>query len=128
MDAIAVAGMGEQLVRDLGEVLPERRTKRWRCPGELKSRVVAYAKLCREGGEPIEEIAMRLGLVGATLARWLRWDRGEARAGFRAVSIVAAEDGVERAVDHGLRLVSPRGYCVEGLDAQTLAYLLRVVG
>jgi len=51
---------------------------------------ISYAKVCRERGEPIEDIAGRLGLVGATLARWLRRDRREISAGFRSVVVVAA--------------------------------------
>ena len=127
MDALTFVEMGEQLVRDLAEVLPEERNKRWRCPADLKARVVSYAKVCREQGETIEDVAGRLGLVGATLARWLRRDRMVLASGFRSVAIVAAETEV---VTEGrvMRLVSPRGYTVEGLDAETLAYLLRVVG
>lgn len=124
---MTLVDVGEQLVRDLAEVLPEHRNRRWRCRSDLKARVVSYAKVCRDQGETIEDIAARLGLVGATLARWLRWDRMEHGAGFRSVAIVAAEEGVI-AEDRSMRLISPRGYCVEGLDAQTLAYLLQVIG
>ena len=74
------------------------------------------------------DISNRLGLVESTLARWLRADSKELAAVFRSVSIVAAKDD-GRAQDAGpLRLVTPGGYRVEGLDAQTLAFLLRVIG
>lgn len=127
MDTRTLAEVGEQLAGDLAAVLPEKRDRRWRCPAGLRERVVSYAGVCREQGETIEDIAARLGLVGATLSRWLRVDRREEVAGFRSVSIVATEAGI---VEEGcpIRLISPRGYCVEGLDAQTLAYVLRVVG
>jgi transposase-like protein len=127
MDAPSIADVSEQLIGDLAEILPESRDRRWRCPAALRARVVAYAKACRDRGETIEDVAARLGLVGGTLARWLRRDREDMAAGFRSVAIVAAEEGVVTD-DRPVRLISPRGYCVEGLDAQTLAYLLQVVG
>jgi hypothetical protein len=76
------------------------------------------------------DISNRLGLVESTLARWLRADRkGLALApGFRSVSVVAGDDHVHDEVRGTLRLTTPAGYMVEGLDAQTLAFLLRVVG
>lgn len=127
MESRTFAEMGDQLIRDLDKELPARRTKRWRCPAELKARVMSYAKVCREQGETIEGIASRLGLVGATLARWLRSDRNELAAGFRSVAIVASDHDEPVGSAGRLRLVTPRGYCVEGLDPQTLAFLLRVV-
>jgi hypothetical protein len=85
--------------------------------------------VCRERGEPLLEISNRLGLVESTLARWLRTDRKELAAGFRPVSIIAAEEHHQsEAISGALRLTTPTGYLVEGLDAQTLAFLLRVVG
>ena len=97
MDALSFAEVGEQLVRDLNEVVPAPRSKRWRCPAELKTRVVSYARACREQGETIEGIAFRLGLLGATLARWLRSDQEEVAAGFRSVAIVASAEDDEAA-------------------------------
>jgi hypothetical protein len=82
----------------------------------------------RAGCDPIGDICRRLGLVESTLARWLRADRAELAAGFRSVSIVAAEECGHPGIGAPLRLITPRGYCVEGLDAQALAFLLRVVG
>jgi hypothetical protein len=89
---------------------------------------VSYALVCRERGEPVGDISRRLGLVESTLARWLRADRKEIEAGFRSVSIVAADERGHGQGSGSLRLITPRGYSVEGLDAQTLAFLLRVVG
>ncbi|MGB5163611.1 MAG: hypothetical protein WBQ27_21080 [Thermoanaerobaculia bacterium] len=75
------------------------------------------------------DISSRLGLVESTLARWLRADSKELAAGFRPVSIVAAEERHQgEMVTGALRLTTPAGYRVDGLDAQTLAFLLRVVG
>lgn len=128
MDEASFAGLGERLAGELTEELHGRPGKRWRCPADLRSRVISYSRVCRERGETLGDIAARLGLVESTLARWLRADRKELVAGFRSVSIVPAGDEVGGMAGGNLRLVTPRGYCVDGLDAQTLAFLLRVVG
>lgn len=45
------------------------------------------------------------------------------------MSIVPAEDGGGSDADgKAFRLTTPAGYTVDGLDAQTLAFVLRVVG
>lgn len=129
MENRSLDGLGEQLKREIAVELESRPGKRWRCPAGLRSRVVSYARVCRERGEPLLDISNRLGLVESTLARWLRADRKELAAGFRSVSIVASEEHHEPEVVGGpLRLITPGGYRVDGLDAQTLAFLLRVVG
>ncbi len=128
MESESLEGVCERLRQEVAAELVSGPGKRWRCPAGLKSRIVSYARVCRERGEPMLDISNRLGLVESTLARWLRADNKELAAGFRSVSIVAAKDDV-RAQDAGpLRLVTPGGYRVEGLDAQTLAFLLRVIG
>jgi hypothetical protein len=99
--------------------------KRWRCPAGLKQRVVAYAEVCRGQGESTSAIAQRLGLVEATLCRWLRRDWSAIVPALRPVAII--EGGGDTAQLSGLRLVSPRGFIVEGLDVQEAAYLLRVL-
>jgi transposase-like protein len=123
-----LSSLCERLAGEVADELRSGRSKKWRCPGDLRSRIVSYARVCREGGEPLGDIARRLGLVESTLARWLRSDRRALAAGFRSVSIVPATDGGGAAPAGALRLVTPRGYTVEGLDAPTLAFLLRVVG
>ena len=129
MDEAALRDLGARLSEEVGRELPAGHDKRWRCPKGLRSRVISYARVCRERGKPVRDIAARLGLVESTLARWLRADSAALPAGFRSIAIVPSSDHDEPAEAGGaLRLVTPRGYCVEGLDAQTLAYLLRVVG
>ena len=51
----------------------------------------------------------------------------EVSSRFRSVAVVPAEEGTVVG-ERPMRLISPRGYSVEGLDAQTLAYLLQVIG
>jgi hypothetical protein len=117
-----------QLAGEVSAELEDHPGKRWRCPSGLRSRIVSYARVCREQGEPVGDISGRLGLVESTLARWLRAERKEIEAGFRSVSIVAADECSHGLTGASLRLITPRGYSVEGLDAQTLSFLLRVVG
>ena len=121
---------GKQISQELAEGRTSGRSKKWRCPPELQSRVVSYTKVCREHGEPYFDIAVRLGLVESTLTRWLRTGKAKSEPGFRSVSIVAREPEETGALPAGadLRLLTPHGYRIEGLDAQTRAYLLRVVG
>ena len=128
MSTSELSGLCDRLAGEVADELRSGRSKKWRCPAELRLRVVSYARVCREGGEPLGDIARRLGLVESTLARWLRSDRRALAAGFRSVSIVPAADEGEASLPGALRLVTPRGYSVEGLDAPTLAFLLRVVG
>ena len=120
----------EQLAGEVAEELRCGRSKKWRCPADLRTRIVSYARVCRERGEPQGDIAARLGLVESTLARWLRAERKALALapGFRAVSVVEAEEQVHGERGGALRLTTPAGYVVEGLDAPTLAFLLRVVG
>jgi len=120
----------EQLKNEIAAELEARPGKRWRCPVPLRSRIVSYAKVCRERGEPLLEISNRLGLVESTLARWLRADRKALALapGFRTVTVAAGDERLRDEAINLLRLTTPAGYMVEGLDAQTLAFLLRVVG
>ena len=122
--------VSEQLKREIAYELEARPGKRWRCPVPLRSRIVSYAKVCREQGEPLHQISDRLGLVESTLARWLKADRKALALapGFRSVSVVEGDDHGHGEPYGAPRLTTPAGYVVDGLDAQTLAFLLRVVG
>ncbi len=132
--------MSDEQVRERGEELHEdlehERASagglhRWRCSADLRARVLAYAGGCTADGESHTRIAERLGVGQATLSRWIREAQGEA-SGFRSVAIVPAERRTNaRAaapVSTELRLLTPRGFVVEGLDAELLASLLGVLG
>lgn len=75
------------------------------------------------------DIAVRLGLVESTLTRWFRTEKAQSEPGFRSVSIVRrdGEETTAHPLASQLSLLTPQGFRVEGLDAQTLAYLLRVL-
>ena len=131
MEADALNREAERLAAEVARCGRGELGKRWRCPARLKSRIVAYARQCREGGETLADIAFRLALVESTLGRWMRRERAEeTEVGFRSVSIVpvapAHGGGAGQATE--LTLVMPGGCRVEGLDVETVAYLLRVLG
>jgi transposase-like protein len=91
-----------------------------RYPEELKAIAVALAEERR--AEPLGRVASQLGISKVSLQRWI--EQGEP-ARFRPVE-VEMESG--RAPARGLILITPRGYRVEGLEAESLALLLRVLG
>ena len=132
--------MREDQIEEQGQVLraelvSERRAAgsvhRWRCSADLRVRFVAYAVACAADGESHRRIAERLGLCQATVSRWMREARG-ARAGFRSVAIVPAERRATRRATAmpapSLRLLTPRGFIVEGLEPELLVSLLRMFG
>jgi hypothetical protein len=123
-----IEGQGQQLGDELGG---ERRVAgglhRWRCSSDLRARVVAYAVACAADGESHRRIAERLGLVQPTLSRWIRETGGRA-AGFRSVAIVPSGRRQGGPPAASLRLLTPRGFVVEGLDPELLASLLQVLG
>jgi transposase-like protein len=102
-------------------------THRWRCSSELRARVVAYTGACAADGESHRRIAARLGLIQPTLSRWIREAAGSSGA-FRPVAIVPSERRQARPLSPSLRLLTPRGFIVEGLDPELLASLLQVLG
>ena len=64
-----------------------------------------------------------------TLSRWIRKAR-QVGAGVRQVAIVPVERcrTAPTAFPAPLRLVSPHGYVIEGLDSELLVSLLQVLG
>jgi transposase len=121
---------GERLAEELAAQRRETVDRRWRCPHELRRRVVAYAVACSADGESHTRIAGRVGLKQRTLSRWLaRWRASD--AGVHRVAIVpAGRPGGQANADMAseLRLVTPHGFVVEGLDLERLASLLSVLG
>ena len=63
MESEGLQGVCEQLRQEVAAELVTGPGKRWRCPAGLKPRIVSYARVCRERGEPLHEISARLGLV-----------------------------------------------------------------
>jgi hypothetical protein len=101
----------------------------WRCSDGLREQIVRFAVTCSAEGESHRRIAGRLGLEQGTVSRWIRESAGS--NDFRQVAIVpstggrASEPAAEPAA---LRVITPHGFIVEGLDLEHLAGLLRVLG
>lgn len=91
-----------------------------RYPAEMKAIAVALAE--ERGAEPLSRVASELGVSEPSLQRWI--EQGEP-ALFRPVA-VELDSG--RVPGCGLVLITPQGYRVEGLEAESLAALLRVLG
>lgn len=92
-----------------------------RYPAQLRSMAVALAQERSE--EPLGRVAADLGISALSLQRWLQ--QGEP-ARFRPVEV--EPEAVATSQGRGLVLITPRGYRVEGLEAETLSSLLWVLG
>ncbi len=103
--------------------------QKWRCPSDLREEIVAYAVACRETGEALAPISERLGLIESTLARWLRQRRKneDVLRGFRSVAIVPSEGIQHSDCGSQLRLTTADGHVIEGLDVESVAYLLQAI-
>jgi len=98
----------------------------WRCSDGLREQIVRYAVTCSGEGESHRRIAGRLGLEQGTVSRWIR--ESASSNDFRQVAIVPAEPREQVSAVPRLRLTTPRGLVVEGLDLEHIAALLRVLG
>jgi len=98
---------------DFGPSRPGRRV-----PQALRERLVADARRRRDAGESLHELGRAHGLQAETLRRWL--DAGVAAPRPLPVSLVAAPSQGA----HALSLVTPSGFRLEGLTAETAAELL----
>ena len=56
VDDSSLESLCERLAREVAEELEDHPGKRWRCPRDLRSRIVSYAGVCRERGEPMGDI------------------------------------------------------------------------
>ena len=129
MDDERIIEQGQHLFEELAGQRQRAGRQRWRCPVDLRARIVAYAVTCSADGESHRRIAERLGMTQRTLSRWIRTWR-QAGAGVRAVAIVPAEhrQPVVPAARGPVRLLTPHGFVVEGLDPEMLVSLLQVLG
>ena len=59
MESASLEGVCERLREEVAAELVTGPGKRWRCPAGLKSRIVSYARVCRERGEPLLDISDR---------------------------------------------------------------------
>jgi hypothetical protein len=91
---------------------------------EMAARGRALAQRLEAAGEPKGKIAIRLGIADRTLTKWMT-----GTAGFLAVAVNEAKPArAAEIVKPGVRIISPRGYQVDGLDAATAMQILRELG
>jgi transposase-like protein len=105
------------------------RAGRRRFHESLKAEIASYARSRRQVGEEIPRLSEALGVRDNQLYRWMRHYR-EGVAAFLPVRVleqagtVPEQAVLERPIPPTLRLISPSGWTVEGLDVQTLSVLL----
>ncbi len=87
----------------------------WRYGRELRQLAVLYLEGCQRKGGSRSTVARNLGVSEVTLERWQKELGG--KADVRRVEVVE-ESG------HGLVVVTPEGYRIEGLSEESLARLL----
>jgi hypothetical protein len=51
MDQAQLESVGRELAAAVAREIANGRSKKWRCPGELKSKIVSYSRACRERGD-----------------------------------------------------------------------------
>jgi hypothetical protein len=106
--------------------LPGERGPGNRYPTELRERIVEYSSGRRKQGLSIVKISLELGIGIATLRSWTATKRAPSikipSAGFERLEVIDAP-----ACSKAPRFVvrGPAGLCIEGLDIDTLAELIR---
>lgn len=101
---------------------------------EMIARGRALATRLQKAGEPAVSVCRQLGIARKTLVKWLgetakpRSRSRGASSGFVRVGVKAPGRGDAVAGAAGVRLVSPRGYRIEGVDVVTAVAILREVG
>jgi hypothetical protein len=95
-----------------------------RYPGDLRQRVMAFARRRQRQGADVTAIAREVGVAPWTLALWLR---RPVAAHVRAVDVVPDAVPVAGGPEAGPVLITPRGFRVEGLDRDGLVALLRAL-
>jgi transposase len=98
---------------------------------DLRRLAVALAAERTARGGSVAELAAELGVCVGSLRRWQETILAEVPAsGFRPVAVQVESGGpsCEAAGGCGLALVTPRGYRIEGLDRESVAWLLGRLG
>jgi hypothetical protein len=100
-------------------------------PEELMARGRGLAAQLRDAGVGVTATARSLGVAVKTLKKWTVGEEGKAkgRGGFVEVAVKNDRPKPKRAeVTVGVRIVSPRGYRIDGVDLATAVAILREVG
>jgi len=100
-------------------------------PEELMARGRGLAAQLREAGVGVTATARGLGVAVKTLKKWTGAEEGKAKGRGRFVQVAVRNERpkpeqAEMVV--GVRIVSPRGYRIDGVDLATAVAILREVG
>lgn len=113
--------LAEQFVsrrQGLGLVGPGRRV-----PKNLRQLALRFARPKIEAGATVNAIAERLGVLPATLERWLDSERAEPT--LREVIVCDEKPSALEVDERSLILTTPDGFRIEGVTAAELPNLLR---
>ena len=95
---------------------------RHRCPADLREEIVGQTRALRRQGLSVRQIASRLAMSSKTLANWLQRYQGTLRP-----VTVASSCSMSRGSSDGIKIVTPQGYRIEGLSAEEVVALVRVL-
>jgi len=112
-------------IREAVAALPRKRGRGNPYPDELRQRVVNYYRARREDGATVQSIALDVGIIWQTIDRWVSTGgpkQAGQSAGFERLEIV---EGPASAPKKQFVVRGPGGLCIEGLDIDSLAALLR---
>jgi len=123
-DELSIEGF--ELGREIAVVRGDR--GRWRCPRDLRRRVVTYARRRHAAGWTWEDVARELGVACSALRRWVEAGEEERPGALVPVSVRGLAIPGSGRTGSTLTLVSPAGYRLEGLDLASAAKLLEELG
>lgn len=97
-----------------------RKYRSQKYPGELRRRVVAFARMRQGSGMSTRAIARELGMRFETLRRWLGEAEPKSASALLPVRVTAPA-----VRSRSVTVVTPDGWRIEGLDAHDALALLR---
>jgi hypothetical protein len=95
---------------------------RHRCPADLREEIVSRARVLRQQGHTLRRIAETFAVPHKTLANWLQRYQGTLRP-----VTVASSYSMAPGSSGGIRIVTPQGYRIEGLDVDEAIALVRAL-
>ena len=113
------------LRRELGRVERGRGRK---YAEDLRRRITAWCRQRRAAGARLRELSVEVGISAESVRRWLMGAEESDATALRPVEIVAATEQVPRDGDPTIRIVTPRGYRIEGLAIGDVIAIMRVLG
>jgi transposase-like protein len=111
---------GRELRDEVRRCGARRRGRRF--PADLRARLQSTTRARWSAGESAAQIAVALGISAETVRRWCEDAHG------RSAALVPVQVVEERLPSREVRLISPRGWKLEGLDLQSALAVLQRLG